>query len=536
MVRNLISILGLTVVASSAIAQQPILPGSELDHYVRLLEMTGKAGLTPIVYRSLSAFDRSRPLDAVRDDLWTHRRTDALRPWQVGPVTVSPLTLETQLMYTSGYPKGGNDGALWAGRGASGSLSGGAQLRAGPLTGTLYPTVYWAQNRDFELAPVPFADRPEFAYQWSSAIDWPQRFGPDPVAEIDWGQSGLRLDLGGFTAGFSTENLWWGPAVRNPIIMSNTAAGFPHADLGTGRPVGIGVGDLEVRAIWGRLAESRYFDTDRSNDGRYITGITVGYRPSFLPGFTIGGTRVLYQIWPAGGLGLGEIFDSFGEFFNPGRVLPDGTFLQDQTDQLVSLVARWVLPESGFDVYVEWARGDFSGNLRDFLIEPDHSRAFTLGFQKSLAAGSDRYRLTGEATTLGSSGVSQVRFGPTTYYVHGLAPQGYTHRGQLLGAAIGPGGQSQYLGLDRYTPNGRWGGFFERVRADDDAYFTIFSGTNNYVDHQVELTAGASLLRFVGDFDISAGLELSRMLNRYFQRRNDVTNLTAKLSLRWNPR
>ena len=57
--------------------------------------------------------------------------------------------------------------------------------------------------------------------------------------------------------------------------------------------------------------------------------------------------------------------------------------------------------------------------------------------------------------------------GAPTFYVHTAAVEGYTNLGQLLGAAIGPGSNSQFLGLDRYTSRGRWGVFFERVRYDD---------------------------------------------------------------------
>lgn len=109
-------------------------------------------------------------------------------------------------------------------------------------------------------------------------------------------------------------------------------------------------------------------------------------------------------------------------------MLPNGRVVNDSTDQLASLTARWVFPEPRFEAYVEWARTDFNERFRDFLVEREHSRAFTLGFQKVLPSGTGRLRLAGEHTTLGTSATFQVR-GPVTYYVHGIAIQGYTHRG-----------------------------------------------------------------------------------------------------------
>jgi len=403
----------------------------------------------------------------------------------------------------------------------------------------LYPSATYAQNRNFDLAAVPFTDRSRFAYPWGAGIGWPQRFGDGSFTTLDWGQSGVRLELGGFTTGLSTESLWWGPGSRNAIIMSNTAPGFPHVDLGTGRPIGTPIGDVEVRAIWGALHKSAYFDNNPDGGRRLLAGITLGYRPSFLPGLTLGLTRVLYEEWPTGGLGLDDLSLVLGTFFNPGtNVLPDGTIGNDLRDQLASVTARWVLPESGFEAYVEWARNDFAGSLRDLLLEPEHSRAFTAGFQKTLHAATGRWRLAGELTTLGIPPTALVRAEPT-YYVHGYAIEGYTNRGQLMGAAIGPGSNSQYLGLDRYTSRGRWGVFLERVRYNDDAFFfgNVFAGLSNnaglYLYHQVDLTLGASVLRFVRAFDLGGSIELTRELNRYYLLGNDMTNVKLGATVRW---
>ncbi len=186
----------------------------------------------------------------------------------------------------------------------------------------------------------------------------------------------------------------------------------------------------------------------------------------------------------------------------------------------------------GFAAYLEWARNDFSGSLRDFLLEPDHSSGYTIGFEKTLRGGDAVYRLRGEATHLGRLLPVEVRASPT-YYVHSLVVQGYTHRGQLMGAWIGPGSNSEYLGVDRFDRHGRLGIFLERVRFDDDAYFRLFGSQLGRTGHDVELTAGFSALRFVHDFDVGAALVLSRRLNRNFEVGRDATNVHAQVSVKW---
>jgi len=516
-------------------AQRPVVPGSELDEYVRLLEISGRVRGAPLVFRPLAARHVGVTLRADSAHPWEAR--DPLRQTRIPGERARIVLLNPTVhgIYLSAYPRSVNDGALWAGKGVSAEISGGALATWGPLTATVLPTLYRAANADFETAPVTEPGRSPFAYPWQGGIDWPQRFGPDAFSRLDLGQSGIRLDLAGFTAGVSTENMWWGPAQRHPILMSNTAPGFPHLDVGTGRPVRTAVGRIETRVVWGALSESGVFDTVSTNGRRFFTGLTAAIEPRWVPGLTLGLGRVFYMPWDSVEvgdvvLGLQSVFkESLADSLNPTG--------DDERDQMLSLYARWVLPESGFEAYVEWSRNDHNWDLRDFLLEPDHSQAFMLGFTKAVPSSSNIWRLRGEVTHLERSRTFQVRPNPV-YYVHYRVPQGYTQRGQLLGAGIGPSGSSQFFGVDRYSPAGRIGVYAERVRYDNDAYYDRFGPDPNiaYLGHDVELTLGLSALRFVGDFDLRGVLAASRELNRYFRVKNDVTNLRAELSVSWRVR
>lgn len=525
----------LPVIAVPARAQELMIPASELTAYVRMLELQGKATNTPLVYWGSSTAPRVNGLTIDSSHVWSNR----YRLTPHSPAAQRPefrlLDPRVDLTYNSAFPRTTNDGAAWAGRGLSGVLRGGAELRWGRFTARLYPSLVYAQNSDFTLGVGPANTRSPYAYPWEGGIDFPQRFGTQALAVGDWGQSGIRFDAGSFTAGFSTENLWWGPGYRNAIIMGSAAPGMPHVDLGTGAPIRTGIGDLEVRAIWGQLTRSNYVGASAVDGKRLLDGLTIGYRPNFLPGLTLGLTRVLYHNWSKGGVSSSDLLDAFSGIFNRGdRLQPDGTLNNDQNDQLASVTARWLLPQSGAEFYVEFARNDFAGDITDLVLQPDHSRAYTAGFQKTLAAADGALVLRGENTVLGQTG-NRVLRNAGAFYQHSIVTDGYTNKGQLLGAAIGPGSNSQYLGLDRYTAAGRYGLYIERIRYDDDysvvALSTVVYG---YISQQVDLIAGFNFLRFSGALDWGGALELTRQLNRNFIRENNVTNVKLSFNLGWH--
>ena len=103
-----------------------------------------------------------------------------------------------------------------------------------------------------------------------------------------------------------------------------------------------------------------------------------------LEGLSLGLTRVFYRIVPAGGVPVGDYFSVF-QGVRKKTLAGD-----DDHDQILSLFGRWVLPESGFEVYFEWARDDHSWEIRDFLLEPEYSQAYTLGLQKAIELSGDR--------------------------------------------------------------------------------------------------------------------------------------------------
>ena len=54
------------------------------------------------------------------------------------------------------------------------------------------------------------------------------------------------------------KTLWWGPSIRNSIMMSNHAQGFKHITFNTIKPIKTFFGAFEFQIITGRLKNSGF--------------------------------------------------------------------------------------------------------------------------------------------------------------------------------------------------------------------------------------------------------------------------------------
>lgn len=447
------------------------------------------------------------------------------------------LSPELLVVGNSAYPRDWNDGVLWSGRGLSTALSAGVRAQWGALSAAIAPVVTYQSNADFDIVAYPDTTRSEFSYRWRAGIDAPQRFGTGSFSRIDAGQSYVRVDLRGFGAGFSNENLLWGPARRNPLLLSGTAGGFPHAFLETGRPVDIWVGDLEFQAFWGGLEESEYFDNEPDNDSRMLAGLLVALQPRILEGLTIGGSRIQSMTWwPELSLMDIALRPYRGVSSNPGGRGGD--------NQLLGFFFRWKSAETGFEVYGEWARDDHWGTWTQLLRNLDSSQAWGLGLQKLIRRGDDAIRISAEVTHLADALPSRMvhRSGPIAFYTNSSVRQGHTHRGQMLGAPIGTGGEALFIGGDYFWSAGRTSLSVERARYNEDAYSARFAPTFRAGARDTELSVRAGHLAAFGALSVDAELGWSMRYNRGLlgldsiepgepYRRDD--NLSLRLGLRW---
>jgi hypothetical protein len=190
------------------------------------------------------------------------------------------------------------------------------------------------------------------------------------------------------------------------------------------------------------------------------------WTPFFDRSLSIGAARTVTAPVSGASLNPTAVVDVFTRVGQP-NTNPDFVRIGARPDQLLSIFGRYLFPTLGAEAYVEWARFEEPTSVRDLIEFPGHSQGYTFGLQWSHAlrrAGT--VRLAAEATQLEPDASIRVQPVATTYTSRAM-PQGYTHRGRVLGAAIGPGSSSQSLSLDLFGTHVRLGAFGGRIRWDN---------------------------------------------------------------------
>jgi hypothetical protein len=488
--------------------------GSEMEIYTRALALRGVLGgepwsirpFAPSVTRTWSATALDHPwashLATSRD---TSRSFVLLRP-------------SISSSYNSGFAWGMNDGPVWQGRGANAWVTAGFMFHSGPLSIRAEPLMQYAENRAFTLEPTP-ATASQFADDLRPfSIDQPQRFGAGSTRIVSPGQSFVRLDMHGVAVGLSTEDMFWGPGIRNAILFDANAGGFPHAFLGTTHVVQTPIGGFSGQLVYGRLSESSWAPPS-SSTARLGAGVIAVLTPT--PTIEIGVARFYHREW-TGGFGAREIASPFGSFFNNTQTAatPD--------NQLLSIFASVRVPSSGFEVFGEFGKNDRNSSLRDALSEPEHNSAWMVGFfdvigPSTLSDGFWTVRV--EAGDGRVSAIQQIGRGQSTFYDHTFLTQGHTQDGQLLGSPLIDRSGGVDASLDRWTRLGRMGlSIFERQMPMD---LDVGMPANQL---RSQWDTGVNATRFVGRLDITAAIGRVWDLNRFPG--TDVGNNYARVSLR----
>lgn len=424
------------------------------------------------------------------------------------PSSVQLLPFSWLNEYNTNRPYGYNNGSLYPNAGYQTRVSGGFYISAGILKVQLKPELVYAQNKNFKTFTDAEANDNSTAlwqayFNTVNGIDAPERFGDKSLQHLYPGQSKITVNIKNIEAGVSTENLWWGPGVQNSIMMSNSAPGFLHWTLNSVAPVKTIIGSFEWQLIGGKLDQSGYLPVDtagltngkglfnpKPKVSRYISAFTINWHPKWIDGLYLGVTKYDYEdkdsIYNKGNI-LHKLFPAITGSSAAANAYTNSTG-GDHQDFAVAFNVRQIFPKYNAEIYFEWARNDRTANTTDFLEEPEHASAYTVGGSRAFKLSNDRFlQFKFELTHLQSPPTYLLRDEPT-WYVHLVSPRdGYTNDGRYVGAGIGPGSNSFMFDMSYLQGMNSYGLTVERLVHNNDLYYSAFAGTQTYNRHWVDI-------------------------------------------------
>ena len=460
------------------------------------------------------------------------------------------LPVDFNINYSSHHPYNRNNGSMITNAGYQQLISAGLYFELGPLSIQLKPENIYAENKDYDgfwegHYDVIWARR----YILWNKIDMPERFGEEAYKKTTFGQSSIRLNYKALSLGLSSENIWWGPSIRNGVMMSNNAQGFNHITFNTRRPIKTAIGNFEFQLVTGRLEPSGFNPpgTDKTyagtniyvpkknkngemGDWRFFQGYTLTYSPKWINGLHLGLIRwaQMYSaliegryLWIADNNNGATLnwFPIFSNFLRKNDKIGE---YENEIDQAASVFLRWFWKDSKAEIYTEFNYGDSKFNLRDLLLDSDHSRAVTLGIHKlfDLKNKDSQIEFNWEWTQMEQTASRLIR-DSKSWYRHGKVLHGFTHYGEVMGAGIGPGSNSQYFSLAKLDGYKRLGAALEIIDQDNDFYYLAFEDSKDFrrywKDFNFHLFYEKKFKNFWGSFNMM----YSRSLNYQWELIND---------------
>jgi len=455
---------------------------SVLEEYIRRSQLLSKNSSASFLSRPISLAD-SMLTDSVSYSMKLASSSEA-NFWK-REVSLLPIFLGIQVGTGNPYPEASK---FLVTKGVQQWVSTGVFASFGPFSLQLQPEWITAQNKNYFTG-----------LSKGNGIEYTEQFGQGAYSKLLLGQSSLRANWGAFSVGVSSENIWWGPGQYNSLLFSNNAFGFQHLTINTRKPAKTFLGAFEGQLILGKLENFTPFEREGKEDWRYINGITLSYQPKWIPGFYVGFSRVFQQYSSYNNQSWSYYFPIFEPFQKVNLIDPNsGIFNSAEYDdrlqsQQLTGFARVVIPKAKAELYFEYGRRDHAVNWREFLLNPEHARAYILGFKKLISLPSNAFlQVNGEILQQQESINILNRYGApggASWATHSI-PQGFTHRGQMLGPGVGPGSNLQILETSWVKGMKKIGIRWERLNRHQDLYVRIFndpSENGRWVDYSARL-------------------------------------------------
>ena len=465
-----------------SIAQNLPANQSVLEEYIRRSQLLSKNSSSSFLIRPISLAD-SLLSDSLAYSMKLASSSE-VNFWK-SQVSLLPIFSGTQVGTGNPYPEASK---FLVTKGVQQWVSTGLYASFGPFSLQLQPEWITAKNKNYFTG-----------LSKGNGIEYTEQFGQGAFSKLLLGQSSLKANWGAFSVGVSSENIWWGPSQYNSLLFSNNAFGFYHLTLNTRKPAKTFLGAFEGQLILGKLENFAPFLREGKDDWRYVNGITFSYQPKWIPGFFLGASRVFQQYSSYNDQSLAYYFPLFEPFQKINLIDPNSpnfnsTKYDDrlQSQQLTGF-ARLVVLKAKVELYFEYGRRDHAVDWRDFILNPEHARAYLFGFKKLISLSNESFfEVNGEVIQQQESINRDIRyfFGLGGSWSSHEIKQGFTHQGEMLGPGVGPGSNVQTLETSWIRGMKKIGIRWERLNRHQDVYVRVFndpSENGRWVDYSARL-------------------------------------------------
>ncbi|MBU0529424.1 capsule assembly Wzi family protein [bacterium] len=331
------------------------------------------------------------------------------------------LKVKNEFFYNSGAPNLENTSNIWAGKGISFFTSANFTYNSEYIFASIEPYYFISQNDDYE-EPIRV---PKFSHLNDNR----------PHLETPYTSAGIRetqlyLNVNGFGGGFSNANMWWGPGFHSSLMMTSNTTGFGHLMLGTINEKRIknwGFNGRYILSKFGKKSESEPYYSGYIINATYYSEpiITLGFSRVILSG----GNNTEYEISLLEAALLPFEFVKINKLDNHEDAL-------NPVDQTYTGYINLRFPESGLVLFLEYGRNEGPNNFEDFILHPDHSRAFIFGVRKYGLMNNINLMFGVEYANLIQTSFWQLRDTQDWYDVNQFS--NYTYDGRYWGAHSGP--------------------------------------------------------------------------------------------------
>jgi len=484
---------------------------TDIDELIRDLQLAGKLApndaLTIRPFYTNADITYNKILKIIDDDIENNNQLVA-KP----NLNISLLPINFTQKITTRYPYGWNDGAFSLSKGYQFLVGGGIYFQWHKLKIQLRPEYVQTATGNYETN----------AY-WGTVTPSSKKIMP--------GQSNIRFDLGPFTIGASTENMWWGPGIYNSMLMNNNAPGFLHYSINSNRPIITAIGSIQLQLQAGFLQKdsNQGYENKRlhtailDNNKRYYNSISISYQPKFLKNVYLGLTRTFQnytRLQSSNNNGfVYNYVPVFVAFFK--KTYSDDTV---KRDQVASVSAKWILPKEKVEIYFEFGFNDAKQNFRDLMMDMAHSSGYVWGFKKLKYLNNTQYiNLNVEIARLAQT-TSYLHRNAGNWYEHGGISEGYTNLNQIMGGGSGFGNNMQALALGYNSGWNKVGIIFQHILQNP---YDLVAGINEVGIRSIKWTDysfGLQTRYHYKKILLSANMEIIKAKNYIWEQGNSPTN------------